>query len=211
MAESPEKTGDEETEEVIQDRLESIFHFHPRLSFCLSLVHIHPTPPLLDFNPTSIIMDPFNKLPPELRLEILTPTKSKRSIVQLIQASPVMLGQYVPHKEFIERKLFDVDAEFDDDMFNGAMAIIRFPGQGDDCLSPHDIIDHHEKLWSEGQFASTWKKERTPINNKATMIELSRLYRRLIVFVEDYLTKATAACPAREYSCLPHRGDQFDV
>ncbi|KAK5635946.1 hypothetical protein RRF57_011658 [Xylaria bambusicola] len=72
-------------------------------------------------------MDPFNELPPELREEILIATNSKCSILQLIRASPTMPRQYVHSKEFIERKLFDVDAEFDDDMLNDAIAVIRFP------------------------------------------------------------------------------------
>ncbi|KAI0870651.1 hypothetical protein GGS24DRAFT_474462 [Hypoxylon argillaceum] len=153
-------------------------------------------------------MDPFNELPPELRLEILIATNSKRSILQLIRASPTMLRQYVSFKEFIECKLFDVDAEFDDDMLNDAIAIIQFPSQGDDRMSW--LIIDHEKLWLEGWFASAWK-ERAPINNKVilTQGEMNRLYHRLVMVVEDYLTKATAACPARAYWCLPHRGGQL--
>ncbi|KAI0506308.1 hypothetical protein F5B22DRAFT_660392 [Xylaria bambusicola] len=147
-------------------------------------------------------MDPFNKLPPELREEILIATNSKRSILQLIRASPTMLGQYVHSKKFIEPKLFDIDAEFDDDMLNDAIAIIRFPRHRDGGLF-WPAMDH-EELWLEGWFVSTWKKDRSPIEG-----EISRLYHRLVVFVRDYLTKATAACPAREYWCLPHQGGQL--
>ncbi|KAI1169939.1 hypothetical protein F4777DRAFT_595796 [Nemania sp. FL0916] len=157
-------------------------------------------------------MDPFNKLPPELRLQILIFTNSKRSIWQLIRASPIMLKQYVAYKKCIERKLFNVDAEFDNDMLNDAIAIIRFPDLEIDHAS--STLSDHENLWSEGLLATTWKKEKsekTPISDTATRIqnEINRLYYRLVVLIEDYLTKATAACSPREYWCLPHSGGQL--
>ncbi|KAJ3565612.1 hypothetical protein NPX13_g7443 [Xylaria arbuscula] len=36
--------------------------------------------------------------------------------------------------------------------------------------------------------------------------DINKLYQQMLIFIEDYLTKATAACPSREYLCLPHPG-----
>ncbi|KAI0199507.1 hypothetical protein F4808DRAFT_432672 [Astrocystis sublimbata] len=151
-------------------------------------------------------MDPFIKLPPELRLQILIATNHKRWILQLIRASPSMLRQYVPHKEYIYRKQFDISTEFDNEMLNDAVAIIRFPSQHIG-LEEHDPlrseeIDELELTWSEGFFVR-------PAKEGKTHDELIRLYHKLVVFVEDYLTKATAAWPAKEYWCLPHPGGQL--
>ncbi|KAF5698699.1 hypothetical protein FMUND_15038 [Fusarium mundagurra] len=67
-------------------------------------------------------MDPFDKLPAELRLSILIHTRSKWSVSSLTRASPAMLRQYHTHERYIARSL--IAADFDDEMVQDAMAII---------------------------------------------------------------------------------------
>ncbi|KAK5629069.1 hypothetical protein RRF57_004784 [Xylaria bambusicola] len=91
-------------------------------------------------------MDPFDKLPAEPCLEILIATCSKRTIKQLMQASPVMLRQFVAHKEYINRKLVVTEADLDDDMVQDAIAIILFPPRDDS--SYFVPFDNHCLSWS---------------------------------------------------------------
>ncbi|KAF4501078.1 hypothetical protein FAGAP_2740 [Fusarium agapanthi] len=67
-------------------------------------------------------MDPFDKLPAELRLSILIHTRSKRSVSSLTRASPAMLRQYHTHERYIARSL--IAADFDDEMVQDTMAIL---------------------------------------------------------------------------------------
>lgn len=72
-------------------------------------------------------MDPFNKLPAELRVKVLISTQCPLTISQLIQASLVMLGQFTISEGEITKKL--LASEFDDGMMQDAMAIILFPSR----------------------------------------------------------------------------------
>ncbi|KAF5592917.1 hypothetical protein FPCIR_5600 [Fusarium pseudocircinatum] len=118
-------------------------------------------------------MDPFSRIPAELRLQIFSYLPSKATISSLIQASPIMLEQYLGYKSTIIRHLLERD--FDDQMIQDAMAIIFYPSLRKARKSKRDFATHL----------------------------LDKLHSLLMVFVEDYITKATADFQAREYICLP--------
>ncbi|KAF5012264.1 hypothetical protein FDECE_1645 [Fusarium decemcellulare] len=140
-------------------------------------------------------MEPFGKIPAELRLQILVTLGCKNWILQLIQASPAMLGQYVTSKAYIIRTLLSFD--LDDEMVQDAMAIVLFPSL--------DTGNNHESLALD-HFGS-WRRKQLPnplkTHNYRLLDELDKLHSRLLLFIEDYLTKATAIFPPREYLCLP--------
>ncbi|KAI1120676.1 hypothetical protein F5Y10DRAFT_289449 [Nemania abortiva] len=153
-------------------------------------------------------MDPFDVLPAELRLEILLFTRSKHSIKQLIQASPTMLYLYMENKQYVDRKMLVTEADLDDDMVQDAVAIILFPPR---ISAGHSVTHYnHWASWYNRGFPNPLRKK-TPMNekDKGLVKEIDKLYHKMLVFVEDYLTKATAACPSREYLCLPHPGGQL--
>ncbi|KAI1180959.1 hypothetical protein F4777DRAFT_527642 [Nemania sp. FL0916] len=155
-------------------------------------------------------MDPFRDLPPELRLQILLYTPSRRSIQQLIQASPTMLAQYLVYKEYIDWNLLVTEANLDDDMVQDAMAIILFPPRNNAGLVESIPQRDHFFEWSNKRFPNPLTNK-PPINgkDKSLVQKIVKLYYRLLVFIEDYITKATAACPSREYLCLPHPSGQL--
>ncbi|KAK1959755.1 hypothetical protein LY78DRAFT_750856 [Colletotrichum sublineola] len=107
-------------------------------------------------------MDPFNKLPAELRTEIIVSTWCPRTISKLIQASPVMLEQYTMSKKCITKSHFTT------------------------------LARQHCRSWATQQFP-----------NPTTLNKISKLHEGLMFFIEDYLSKATAVFPPREYLCLP--------
>ncbi|KAI0114524.1 hypothetical protein GGR51DRAFT_577580 [Nemania sp. FL0031] len=97
----------------------------------------------------------------------------------------------------------EVSADFDDGMVQDAMAIILFPAQHTNGVFSRPLRDHY-KSWEAQTLPDPLKEpddecDDTPSDDLA---RLYRLYSRLLLFIEDYLTKATAADPSREYFCL---------
>ncbi|KAF5645119.1 hypothetical protein F52700_2319 [Fusarium sp. NRRL 52700] len=139
-------------------------------------------------------MDPFNKLPAELRLSILILTRSKRSVSSLTRASPAMLRQYHTHERYIARSLIAADS--DDDMIQDAMAILLI--QNSCKVSMHKyILD-----WSNHRLPNPLK-DHNNLRLSQLFDQLNTLHSRLLFFIEDYVTKATSFYPPREYLCLP--------
>ncbi|KAK1984757.1 hypothetical protein LZ30DRAFT_812687 [Colletotrichum cereale] len=144
-------------------------------------------------------MDPFSKLPSELREKILTLMRSRCAIIWLIQASPAMLRQYTTSKQYVTMGW--VAANIDHEMIQDALAILFFPRR---CTTGHTLA-------TSRRLCRSWaaKRLRCPIceprgrQDYWIIDQLSRLHRRLLLFIEDYLTKTTAVFPPREYLCLP--------
>ncbi|KZL77750.1 hypothetical protein CT0861_03034 [Colletotrichum tofieldiae] len=145
-------------------------------------------------------MDPFNKLPAELRIELLISTWCPRTISQLIQASPAMLAQFTISKGYITRKLLAPD--FDDGMVQDAIAIVLFPSQSTSDFKT--LARHHCLTWATQRFTNPFYQP-LESQNQDLVNKISKLHTGLVFFIEDYLTKATAVFPPREYLCLSSR------
>ncbi|RSL54915.1 hypothetical protein CEP54_009613 [Fusarium duplospermum] len=140
-------------------------------------------------------MDPFNKLSSELCVQILISLRSRRSILRLAQASPAMLHQFLVSKAYISRMLVALD--FDDEMMQDAMGIILLPTH-DNRGDYSKLLRHHYVRWSENRLPNPLK------THDASLIDqVHRLQALLLLFIEDYLTKATAIFPPREQSYRP--------
>ncbi|KAF5534018.1 hypothetical protein FPHYL_13518 [Fusarium phyllophilum] len=139
-------------------------------------------------------MDPFDKLPAELRLSILIHTRSKRAVSSLTRASPVMLRQYHTHERYIARSL--IAADFDDEMVQDAMAILFIQNSCKFSMRKH-ILD-----WSKHRLPNPLKDHN---NQRLSQLfdQLNTLHSRLLFFIEDYVIKATSSYPPRDYLCLP--------
>ncbi|KAI8714870.1 hypothetical protein NCS52_01207900 [Fusarium sp. LHS14.1] len=140
-------------------------------------------------------MDPFNKLPSEFSVQTLISLRSRGSILRFAKASPHMLRQYITSKTYITRTLVTLD--FDDQMIQDAMGIILLPPP--DRRSRYSkVLRRHYICWAENQFPNPFKTRDGDLTDK-----LYKLQARLLLFIEGYLTKATAIFPPREYLCLP--------
>lgn len=104
-----------------------------------------------------------------------------------------MLDQYVTSKGFIVRRMLRSD--LDDEMIQDAVGIITFPAHNPSC---NYLASHHFVNWKKQQLPNPLRQE-----NHGLREELERLYARLLLFIEDYLTKATAIYPPRQLLCLP--------
>ncbi|KAL4725813.1 hypothetical protein ACLX1H_006487 [Fusarium chlamydosporum] len=144
--------------------------------------------------PTS---DPFTKLPAELRLHIIMSTTCMTTISRLIRASPPMLQQYLANKRYIQRNVID----YDEVMMQDAMAIILIPRL---CRTSKKVPDEKAVTrartvlqdWSIGQLPH-------PIMSDNNTSQLGVLHNKILILAEDYISKATASFPPREYCCLP--------
>lgn len=143
-------------------------------------------------------MDPFNKLPAELRQLIFIQLRSRQTTMQLIRASPVMLSRYLTSKTSITRAMLASD--LDDEMLQDAMAIILYPTRDISAEYPA-LVRRHFDCWAAQELPNPLRP--TLDNYHPLLDELDRFHSRLLLFVEDYLTKATAAFPPRDYLCIP--------
>ncbi|KAM5349903.1 hypothetical protein ACJ41O_006408 [Fusarium nematophilum] len=87
-------------------------------------------------------------------------------------------------------------SDFDDCMIQDAMAIILSvdtPGQS------WRLSRSHFDLWASQKLPNPIEER-----DRKTVLELGKLHGRLMLFIEDYLTKSTAVFPPRELLCLPN-------
>ncbi|EEU43331.1 uncharacterized protein NECHADRAFT_82510 [Fusarium vanettenii 77-13-4] len=142
-------------------------------------------------------MDFFVQLPPEIRIRIMGQMSSKSAILRIIQASPAMLAQWIQSRETIVRAVLInlVGGDIYGDLLHDALAIIHLPPLDS---SSTDSIIHHVGQWLTKGFSDPFEQ-----NAGETLDMLYRLLSRLSVFIEDYMTKATAPFPPRAYLCLP--------
>ncbi|RSL62809.1 hypothetical protein CEP53_004614 [Fusarium sp. AF-6] len=142
-------------------------------------------------------MDFFAQLPPEIRIRIMGQMSSKSAISRIIQASPAMLAQWTKSRKTIVRAVLInlVGGDIYGDILHDALAIIHMPPV--DPPTPESIIQH------VGQWVTKTLPDPFEQNDSETLDTLYRFFSRLAVFIEDFMTKATAPFPPRAYRCLP--------
>lgn len=165
-------------------------------------------------------MDPFNSLPIEILVRILTLVQSKRTTAKFTAASPITLRTFVSNETYI--LIQRVAEDFDELMIQDAMFIILCPPTDGDIhltaesplsplsppfsASPHSFSTTHDSLQG---FLTAWKNHRlvNPFvsGDKRLLVYLQQLHDHLLFYIEDFLTKATSIYPPRDYLCLPDR------
>ncbi|RSL79109.1 hypothetical protein CEP51_007624 [Fusarium floridanum] len=142
-------------------------------------------------------MDFFAQLPPEIRIRIMGQMSSKSAISRIIQASPAMLSQWIQSRKTIVRAVLInlVGGDIYGDILHDALAIIHMPPV--DSSTTESIIQH------VGQWLTKTLPDPFEQNDNETLDTLYRFFSRLAVFIEDFMTKATAPFPPRAYMCLP--------
>ncbi|KAM5374760.1 hypothetical protein ACJZ2D_006404 [Fusarium nematophilum] len=141
-------------------------------------------------------MDSFSKLPSEIRTEIIINVESRKDIMSLIHASPVMCSQYIVSKRTIMRSILTriISGHLHDDLLQDALGIIYFPST--DLESVHQ----HLAQWAVHKFPH-------PLGmsdyDPSTLWKLCHLFSRIVMFVDDYASKATDPFSPRAYLTLP--------
>ncbi|KAI1276065.1 hypothetical protein F5Y07DRAFT_408661 [Xylaria sp. FL0933] len=104
------------------------------------------------------------------------------------------------HKFTTEVCQCEVAANFDDDMVQDAMAIILFPTRYTVGIFSGLLRDHY-RAWEAQTLPNPLRILHVECNDAPSdhLVGLYTLHSRLLLFIEDYLTKATATDPSREY------------
>ena len=148
-------------------------------------------------------MDPFQKCPSEIRLEIILQLHTRRDLVALTRTSPVMLRQRQTSKfsilgNYVERDLGNGS------LVQDAMAVILFPTTTEEGQSGSNndertaMIDRHLQQWASNKLPDPFRPADIP-----TIYVLHSLCRRISLYAEDYLSKATSRYLPWAYRQLP--------
>ncbi|KAK2694698.1 hypothetical protein QWA68_005437 [Fusarium oxysporum] len=137
-------------------------------------------------------MDPFHKLPAEIRIKILGSIPSHATTARLIRASPIMLAQYktTESANLLEYLSQLVGTNINDhELLQDALAIIYFSRtHGIDSIC--DLV-------------RDWKAKTLPLpfhrGGKGMITKLRLLFERMSEFIDDYLSKATAQNTVEAY------------
>lgn len=142
-------------------------------------------------------MDPFAKLAPELRIRILVDLESHTCIMDLIRASPAMRSQYIKCKTSITRQILKnmTSGNLHGDLLQDALGILHFP-------SDENLINRHIAQWIVKELPDPFRDEESD-DADDTFSKLHRIFSQIIVFIEDYVSKATDPFPPRAYLALP--------
>ncbi|KAJ4212803.1 hypothetical protein NW759_011444 [Fusarium solani] len=84
-------------------------------------------------------------------------------------------------------------SESDGGIVQDALAILNFP-----YIDAIPSIQRHIEKWAAQEFNNPFQQ-----SDQATIQSLHRLFSRLILFIEDYLSKATDPFPPRAYMAVP--------
>ncbi|KAK7393907.1 hypothetical protein QQX98_013306, partial [Neonectria punicea] len=146
-------------------------------------------------------MDPFNKLPAELRVRIITTSDSFKEAVQSSHASPALFRQRHESKISITHHYYKKG--LDADLIRDCMAIILFPTVDRDtmCLEEQKaVVDEHLCKWGAKDLPDPF--ESTTFNFPG-IVAIDSFCARLWLYIEDYLAKATNYSLPKAYICLP--------
>ncbi|KAM0418804.1 hypothetical protein ACHAPT_012245 [Fusarium lateritium] len=143
-------------------------------------------------------MDPFSKLPPLVQAEIFVHIESEASIMQLIQASPVIGSLFTTRKTTIVQRILMnfLAGDTNGRILQDALAILNFPYANG--VSSMRSIRRHIEQWAAQGFNDPFQQY-----NRNIILTLWRLFSRLVMFIEDYLAKATDPFPPCAYLALP--------
>ncbi|RSL45853.1 hypothetical protein CEP53_010592 [Fusarium sp. AF-6] len=150
-------------------------------------------------------MDPFNKLPTELRFKLLVSLRSLTEVAMAARASPALLQQLRESKASIIRQHALRDGDLDGDLIQDVMAIIKFPrsdATATSVVARNRMADIHDHLckWGVKELSDPFHPNTRDI---PTMLDIHTLCRQMRLYIGDYLSKATSPCLPRAYRRLP--------
>lgn len=147
-------------------------------------------------------MDPFQFLPPEIRLEMLLSFDTYQQVSTLSRSSPAIYALWSQHFEliactFVVRAIPDLD-----DLLQDYMALILFPVDDKAVYMPRQArikaVETHLCQWGKGKLPDPVKLRKTQV-----ILDLPNLHYQLQLYIEDFLGKATHDCIRRSYRALP--------
>ncbi|KAH7174665.1 uncharacterized protein B0J16DRAFT_404436 [Fusarium flagelliforme] len=153
-------------------------------------------------------MDCFDRLPVELRVQILSEFASPTTIQNTIRVSPAMLHGYVANKEMIRCRslsrlisgdryneiLQDALMFIDLDAHSFAPFISSRPSELD---RKNPVIDCYIHMWATRSHRDPFQE-----GDRSAIWKLWRFFSRIVILAEDYISKA-ASRDIQVYLCIP--------
>ncbi|KAF5023679.1 hypothetical protein F66182_4245 [Fusarium sp. NRRL 66182] len=153
--------------------------------------------------------DPFWKLPTEILDQIFRQLYA-HDIDSLIHASPRVYGQFEQSKRSFVRDI--VMADFDHEMLQDALAIILFPII--DPSSPtsrsflREFVPRHIDRWLAQEFPDPFLQKHGlreyQRDDHELLDSIYQFHRQMMVYIKNYMTKATSYSLPRAYLGLPN-------
>lgn len=133
-------------------------------------------------------MDPFDEFAIELRLKVLKALSTFDELLRAVRASPVLLRTFLGNKTFIIKHFFK--KELSPSLIQDGVAIVTFPRPPPTNKNQRIwLVNSHLRLWAQKELPDPTE----PTNpNEEAMLMVWAVYRMMIVYIRDYLSKATS-------------------
>lgn len=148
-------------------------------------------------------MDILSRLPSLVLTNVLGQIQSDKDLLNLISASPELLRVYTQYRNVVTRhRLANIlDLDIDGTTLQDAQLIIHFPSTDGRKVS-FSAISECLDTWDAQTFPNPLKQH----SNPESITRLHRFFNRLVVFIEDYLSKSLDPFPARACMTIPTIG-----
>ncbi|KAF4469188.1 hypothetical protein FALBO_3917 [Fusarium albosuccineum] len=137
-------------------------------------------------------MDPFNRIPPEVREMILVSLGTLEDVRYICYASPIMLQQFAVSKTVVIKRVFP--REVSSRILQDLIAVATFPEQAGNT----NEINRHLEAWGRKQLPDPL----TGYNSEA-ILTLSSVYQRICWYINDYLSRSTSHDLRLSYLRIP--------
>ncbi|KAF5005432.1 hypothetical protein FDECE_8097 [Fusarium decemcellulare] len=137
-------------------------------------------------------MDPFSRIPPEVREMILVSLESLKDVRYICYASPIMLQQFTVSKTVVIKRIFP--REVSSSILQDLIGIATFPEQTENA----NEINQHLSVWGRKMLPD-------PLvgYNSEAILTLSSVYQRICWYINDYLSRATSHDLRLSYLRMP--------
>lgn len=148
-------------------------------------------------------MDPFQKLAPELRIQILLSLGTFQAVIAASHASPALFQQCRESSGYLFRHY--ITRDLDQDLMQDALAVILFPAAAESTTYVDEtrrvaLVDAHLRNWGAKELPDPCVRDSIDM---VRVIQLDTLCYRLWLYIEDYLSKASEFNLPRAYRRLP--------
>lgn len=150
-------------------------------------------------------MDPFQKLPSEVRLNLLLSASSLQQAVNFTHASPALFRQRDESKIQLVHQY--IEEYLDHGLIQDALAVIMFPKAAHEVSERERVamVEAHLHKWGAKDLSDPTQLVSFDV---VRLLQLESICRRLKLYIDDYLSKATHPYLPRACRWLPRWSHQ---
>lgn len=147
-------------------------------------------------------MDPFFKLPPELRVHVLISSNNGQDLQSIIHASPVMFQQFQTSKTMVQRGY--LGSWLKEPLLQDAIAVATCPPLMEEARV-HDFLLQQTQARAVELHLCRWASKTLPhsVDNLVVLGAVGSCVRKLERYMADYVAKATSSYLPYAYLSIP--------